>query len=101
MEGRPNHWYQAGCQTVGLGSECLVWTSRSPSFTWVTFQVALEGGKAGDKGPKTEEFELSPYPLLSLYSGWLRKSGITPAMSMVLSLGGAPKMLIFVECEDA
>jgi len=44
------HWYQAGCQTVGLGSECLVWTSLSSSSTWVTSQVAVEGGKAGGKG---------------------------------------------------
>ena len=61
------HWYQAGCQMVGLGSEYLVWTSQSSGFTWVTFQVALEGGKAGGKGAKKkkkkEEFEPSLYPL--------------------------------------
>ena len=52
---------------VGLGSEYLVWTSQSSGFTWVTFQVALEGGKAGGKGAKKkkkkEEFEPSLYPL--------------------------------------
>lgn len=88
---------------VGLGSEYLVWTSRSSGFTWVTFQVALEGGKAGGKGAKKKKGGIwtQPVPTVSLYSSWLCKSGITPALSMVSSLGGAPKMLIFVECEDA